>query len=94
MTEQNPPRRRAPKKSRAALLLAANDRLSHAPEQPQGMPDALYQSGSLGAASSDIARFNWMRPDILIDGVSLNELQEQRSMGAGGAYEEDEELFE
>lgn len=32
--------------------------------------------------------------DILIDGVSLNELQEQRSMGAGGAYEEDEELFE
>lgn len=54
----------------AALLLAANDRLSHAPEQPQGMPDALYQSGSLGAASSDIARFNWMRPDILIDGVN------------------------
>ena len=31
--------------------------------------------------------------DILIDGVSLNELQEQRSMGAGGGYEEDEELF-
>ena len=32
--------------------------------------------------------------DILIDGVSLNELQEQRSMGAGGGYEEDEELFD
>ena len=31
--------------------------------------------------------------DILIDGVSLNELQEQRSMGAGGGYEEDEDLF-
>ena len=32
--------------------------------------------------------------DILIDGVSLNDLQEQRSMGAGGGYEEDEELFD
>ena len=31
---------------------------------------------------------------LLIDGVSLNELNESRSMGAGGNYEEDEELFE
>ena len=32
--------------------------------------------------------------DILIDGISLNELNEERSMGAGGTYEEDAELFE
>ena len=32
--------------------------------------------------------------DILIDGVSLNELNEERSMGAGGTYEEDAELFD
>ena len=32
--------------------------------------------------------------DLLIDGVSLNELNESRSMGAGGNYEEDEEIFE
>ena len=31
--------------------------------------------------------------DILIDGVSLTELNEKRSMGASGSYEEDEELF-
>lgn len=32
--------------------------------------------------------------DILIDGISLTELNEKRSMGASGNYEEDEELFE
>ena len=32
--------------------------------------------------------------DILIDGISLTELNEKRSMGASGNYEEDEELFD
>ena len=32
--------------------------------------------------------------DILIDDVSLTELNEERSMGTGENYEEDEELFD
>ena len=52
-----------------ALTLAANDALTHAPEQPDGMSDALYEIGYAGASMSNIAKFNWMRPSILIDGV-------------------------
>ena len=33
------------------------------------------------------------RSALMIDGVSLTELNEKRSMGASGSYEEDEELF-
>lgn len=54
----------------AALLLAANDVLTHAPERPAGMDGALYESALLGASLGNIAKFNWMRPEILIDGVT------------------------
>lgn len=53
----------------AALVLAANDELTHQPAQPAGMPDELYESALLGASQSNIARFNWMQPQILIDGI-------------------------
>ena len=53
-----------------ALVLAANDILSHTPEQPEGMPDAIYDSGYIGTSMGNIAKFNWMRPAILIDGVT------------------------
>lgn len=53
----------------AALVLAGNDALSHTPEQPEGMSDDIYQSGYIGAASSNIAKFNWMHSGILLDGI-------------------------
>lgn len=53
----------------AALVLAANDVLSHTPDQPTGMNDDLYLSGYIGASSGNIAKLNWMHSDILLDGV-------------------------
>lgn len=53
----------------AALVLAANDELTHQPAQPAGMENDLYQSALLGASQSNIAKFNWMQPQILIDGI-------------------------
>lgn len=53
----------------AALVLAANDVLSHTPDQPKGMGDDLYRSGYIGASSGNIAKLNWMHSDILLDGV-------------------------
>ena len=53
-----------------ALVLAANDALTHTPEQPDGMEDGLYQTGYAGTSMGNIAKFNWMRPSILIDGVT------------------------
>ena len=53
----------------AALVLAGNDALSHAPVQPDGMGDDIYQSGYIGASMSNIAKFNWMHSGILLDGV-------------------------
>ena len=53
----------------AALLLAANDEISHNPAQPAGMHDDLYESGLLGAQGSNLANLNWMGPDLLIDAV-------------------------
>lgn len=52
-----------------ALLLAANDELSHTPPPAPGMSDALYESAYLGTSLGNIAKFNWMRPEILLDGV-------------------------
>ena len=54
----------------AALLLAANDSISHNPPQPDGMHPDLYDSGLLGAGTSNLARFNWMQPEILLDGIA------------------------
>lgn len=53
-----------------ALILAANDVLTHTPEQPAGMPDNVYDTGYSGTSMGNIAKFNWMRPSILIDGVT------------------------
>ena len=53
----------------AALLLAANDEISHSPDQPAQMDDALYESALLGTSQGNLAKFNWMRPEILLDGV-------------------------
>ena len=53
-----------------ALVLAANDVLSHTPDQPAGMADELYEIGYAGTSMGNIAKFNWMRPSILIDGVT------------------------
>lgn len=53
-----------------ALLLSANDRLEHHPPQPEGMDASLYASGLDGTSMGNIARFNWMRPEILTEGVA------------------------
>ena len=53
----------------AALLLAANDEISHNPAQPAGMHADLYESALLGAQGSNLACLNWMSPDLLIDAV-------------------------
>ena len=55
---------------RGALVLAANDELTHTPSRPEGMPDDLYEAGYQGTSMGNIAKFNWMRPSILIDGVT------------------------
>lgn len=54
----------------AALLLAANDSISHSPPQPEGMHPDLYESALLGANLSNLARFNWMEPEILLEGIA------------------------
>ena len=53
----------------AALLLAANDTISHNPSRPEDMYADLYESGLLGAQGSNLACLNWMGPDILIDAI-------------------------
>ena len=53
----------------AALVLAGNDMLSHTPAKPAGMSEDIYNSGYIGASSSNIAKFNWMHSGILLDGV-------------------------
>lgn len=53
-----------------ALLLAANDYLDHNASRPEGMPADQYESAHMGTSLGNIAKFNWMKPDILVDGVS------------------------
>ena len=53
-----------------ATLLAANDVLDHYPAKAPGMSDAYYESALLGTSLGNIAKFNWMRPDVLLDGVA------------------------
>lgn len=50
----------------AAVLLAANDKLSHDPDRAPGMNDGFYQTAHTGAMSSNIAAINWMDNDVLI----------------------------
>lgn len=53
-----------------ALLLAANDFLDHDAPQAAGMDDEQYASAHMGTSMGNIAKFNWMKNDILIDGVT------------------------
>ena len=53
-----------------ALLLAANDQLEHDSPRPEGMDEAQYETAHMGTSLGNIAKFNWMKPDILIDGVT------------------------
>lgn len=55
---------------RGAVLLAAVDYASHDVPQPADMDGDFYQSARLATTASNVARFNWMRPDILRDGVA------------------------
>ena len=49
-----------------AVLMAALDDVEHALPQPDDMDDGFYREASAALASSNIARFNWMRPEILM----------------------------
>ena len=53
-----------------ALLLAINDFLEHDSPCPSGMDAAQYESAHMGTSLGSIAQFQWMRPEILIDGVT------------------------
>ena len=53
-----------------ALLLAANDFLDHNAPKPVGMSADQYESAHMGTSLGNIAKFNWMKPDILVDGVT------------------------
>lgn len=53
-----------------ALVLAANDSLDHNAPQPAGMSADQYESAHMGTSLGNIAKFNWMKPDILVDGVT------------------------
>ena len=53
-----------------AVLLAALDYADHNAPQPADMDGDFYTSAHLATASSNIARFNWMRPTILREGVA------------------------
>ena len=52
-----------------ALLMAANQSLSHEPEKPSGMDEDLYQRGAEAAASCNLILLNWSEPDILSEAV-------------------------
>ncbi len=52
-----------------ATLLAALDYVDHNAPKPPDMDDDFYDSAHIATASGCIARFNWMRPTILREGV-------------------------
>lgn len=53
-----------------ATLLAALDYVDHNAPQPADMDQNFYDSAHLATTSSNIARFNWMRPTILREGIA------------------------
>ena len=53
-----------------AVLLAAVDRLTHDAPNPGDMDEDFYESAHQATMTSNIARFNWMRPSILREGVA------------------------
>ncbi len=48
-----------------AMLLAANQGLSHTPDRPQDMPESLYRTGAEATAACNLAMFNWQADDLL-----------------------------
>lgn len=54
---------------RGAVLLAALDYVDHNAPRPDDMDPNFYDSAHLATSSGNIARFNWMRPSILREGV-------------------------
>jgi len=52
-----------------AVLLAALDYVDHDAPRPDDMDGNFYDSAHNATASSNLARFNWMRPTILREGV-------------------------
>ena len=52
-----------------AVLLAALDYVDHDAPNPGDMEKNFYDSAHIATASSNIARFNWMRDTILREGV-------------------------
>lgn len=53
-----------------AVLLAALDYVDHNAPQPADMDQNFYDSAHLATMSSNIAKFNWMRPTILREGIA------------------------
>ena len=53
-----------------AVLLAAHDYVDHYAPQPADMSDDFYGLAYLATSSSNIARFNWMRPTIIREGIA------------------------
>lgn len=53
-----------------AALLAALDYADHNAPKPADMDQDFYDSAHLATTSSNIARFNWMRPSILREGLA------------------------
>lgn len=52
-----------------AVLLAALDYVDHDAPRPADMDKNFYDSAHMATASSNVARFNWMRGGILREGV-------------------------
>ncbi|MBE5773499.1 MAG: hypothetical protein E7337_06160 [Clostridiales bacterium] len=52
-----------------AVLLAALDRVSHDAPPAEGMDRDFYESAHNATLSGNIAKFNWMRPSIIREGV-------------------------
>ncbi len=53
-----------------AVLLAALDYVDHNAPNPGDMDRNFYDSAHLATTSSNIAKFNWMRPSILREGIA------------------------
>lgn len=54
-----------------AVLLAANDDLSHDAPCPADMPGEFYETAHTGTMSSNIACINWMEDSILLSAVEF-----------------------
>lgn len=53
-----------------AALLAALDYADHNAPRPEDMDEDFYESAHLATTSSNLAKFNWMRPTILREGLA------------------------